>query len=75
MAIKTTILDADLLLKVQTGTDTNGKPTYTTRIVNNLNPSATDQAILDAGKGLASLQMFPLGEVSKRITTSIAEQA
>lgn len=72
MAVKTNT-ETKLIIKVQTGTTTEGKATYIQRNFENVNPSLSEDNALDIGKKLAELQKYPLGSVQRQDLVEIAE--
>ncbi len=55
MAVKKTGAATKLILKVQTGTNAKGLPTYGQRMVQNVNPALGDEDFFAIGKSLGGL--------------------
>lgn len=61
-------------IRVQIGTDGEGKPVFKTRGYNNLKPTASDEDFYAVAVGIASLQKFLVDRV-KRINEGELSQA
>lgn len=72
MAVKKNI-QCSIVLKVQTGTTTTGKASYTSRTFGDINPEISDDNVLTIGQKLAGLQKYDLGSVNREDTTEIAQ--
>lgn len=72
MAVKKNI-QCSIVLKVQTGTTTTGKASYTSRIFGDINPEISDDNVLTIGQKLAGLQKYDLGSVNREDTAEIAQ--
>lgn len=56
-----------LTLQLDHGTDDRGKNIYKTKTFSNLHDDATDASILNVANALASLQEYPLAEISMAV--------
>lgn len=65
---------ARLVIKVQIGTDENGKPVYRSRTYQNLNPLAADADVHAVGQALASLQIHPVNAIMRVDEGSLLEE-
>lgn len=65
MAVKTD-KTSKLILKVQTGTNTAGEPTYSQRSFANINPALSDDDFLAIGTAVAALQSHTVGAVNRQ---------
>ena len=72
MAVKENI-QCSIVLKVQTGTTTTGKASYTSRTFGDINPEISDDNVLTIGQKLAGLQKYDLGSVNREDTAEIAQ--
>lgn len=67
MAVNAVKYDSDLVLKVQTGTDTaTGEPIVRLRRYTRVKPDATHEAVHVVGAALAGLQVHPLVEITRQ---------
>lgn len=55
MAVQTAKVKTTLKLMAQDGTLANGAPKYVQKTFGNVNPEVTDENLLGAGKGIATL--------------------
>lgn len=74
MAVKKTGTATKLILKVQTGTDKKGLPTYGQRMVQNVNPALGDEDFLAIGKSLGGLQSHALKDVMRQDAAALTEE-
>ena len=74
MAVKKTEAATKLILKVQTGADKKGAPTYGQRMVQNVNPALSDEDFLAVGKGLGGLQSRTLKDVMRQDAAALTEE-
>ena len=65
MAVTRKNKSSALLLSVQTGTDTVGKPTYSTRVISSIDTALSDDDAHTIGTELAALQSHTLGAISR----------
>lgn len=72
MAVKKNV-QCSIVLKVQTGTTTTGKASYTSRTFSDINPEISDDNVLTIGQKLAGLQKYDLGSVNREDTAEIAQ--
>ena len=72
MAVKKNV-QCSIVLKVQTGTTTRGKASYTSRTFGDINPEISDDNVLTIGQKLAGLQKYDLGSVNREDTAEIAQ--
>lgn len=72
MAVKKNI-QCSIVFKVQTGTTTTGKASYTSRTFGDINPEISDDNVLTIGQKLAGLQKYDLGSVNREDTAEIAQ--
>ena len=72
MAVKKNV-QCGIVLKVQTGTTTTGKASYTSRTFGDINPEISDDNVLTIGQKLAGLQKYDLGSVNREDTAEIAQ--
>ena len=63
-----------LILKVVTGTNTDGTEKITQRSFKNLNPELTDDQFLAVGKKLGSLQSQPVACIARQDASSLAAE-
>lgn len=73
MAVKQNI-ECEIIVKVQTGTTATGKASYSSRSFNYINPSISEDDILDIGQKLAGLQKYNLGSVNRQDTAEIVAE-
>ncbi len=66
--------ETKLIVKVQTGTTTQGKASYSQRSFGNINPNITEDDIYDIGEKLAALQVYTLGSVHRQDLAQIAKE-
>lgn len=52
-----------LMLKVETGMGTSGKPVYKNRIFSGVKAAAADEAVYEVADALAALQSHPLDAI------------
>lgn len=71
MAIKKNA-ECEIIIKVETGITTTGKTSYSSRSFDHINPSLTEDDILDIGQKLAGLQKNKLGSINRQDTAEIA---
>lgn len=62
-----------LMLKVQTGTGTNGKPVFKTRIFTGIKAAAADEAVYEVAAALAALQLYPLDAIQRQDNGTLAQ--
>jgi hypothetical protein len=62
-----------LMVKVQTGSDTYGKPVYKSRTFNSVKAGANDQDIHDIAVALGSLQLYPVGAILREDSSELTE--
>lgn len=72
MAVKKNV-QCSIVIKVQTGTTTTGKASYTSRSFGDINPEISDDNVLNIGQKLAGLQKYDLGSVNREDTAEIAQ--
>ena len=72
MAVKKNI-QCSIVIKVQTGTTTTGKASYTSRTFGDINPEISDDNVPTIGQKLAGLQKYDLGSVNREDTAEIAQ--
>lgn len=72
MAVKKNV-ECNIVIKVQTGTTTTGKPSYASRSFGDINPEISDDNVLTIGQKLADLQKYSLGSVNREDLAEIAE--
>lgn len=73
MAVKKNV-QCSIVVKVQTGTTTTGKASYSSRSFGNINPEISDDNVLVIGQKLAGLQKYPLGSVNREDLAEIAQE-
>lgn len=73
MAVKQNI-ECEIIVKVQTGTTSTGKASYSSRSFNYINPNISEDDILDIGQKIASLQKYTLGSVNRQDTAEIVAE-
>lgn len=61
----------EIIVKVQTGTTTAGKASYTSRKFGSINPTLSNDDILEIGQKLAGLQKYTLGMVKRQEAAEI----
>lgn len=74
MAAKKTKAATKLILKVQTGTDKKGAPTYGQRMVQHMNPALSDEYFLAVGKGIGGLQSHTVHDVMRQDAAALTEE-
>lgn len=74
MAVIANSTEVDLIYKVQTGTTTEGNPTYSSRTIQNVNPELSDTDAYNVAQYIADLQIYQLGEVTKRTDVELINQ-
>ena len=74
MAVKKTETATKMILKVQTGTDKKGAPTYSQRMVQNVNPTLGDEDFLAIGKSLGGLQSHTVHDVVRQDAAALTEE-
>ncbi len=72
MAVKQNV-ETKIIIKVQTGTSSTGKATYTQRSFSNINPAITEDDVWDIGTKLGGLQKYPMGSVNRQDLAQIVE--
>lgn len=72
MAVKKNV-ECNIVIKVQTGMTTTGKPSYTSRSFGNINPEISDDNVFNIGQKLADLQKYTLGSVNREDLAEIAQ--
>lgn len=72
MAVKKNV-QCSIIVKVQTGTTTTGKPSYTSRSFGDINPEISDDNVLSIGQKLAGLQKYTLGSINREDLAEIAQ--
>lgn len=72
MAVKKNV-QCSIVIKVQTGTTTTGKASYTSRSFGDINPEISDDNVFSIGQKLAGLQKYDLGSVNREDTAEIAQ--
>lgn len=72
MAVKKNA-ECEIIIKVETGTST-GKASYSSRSFGYINPSLSEDDILDIGQKIAGLQKYNLGSVNRQDTAEIAAE-
>lgn len=74
MAVKKNA-ECEIIIKVETGTTSTGKASYSSRSFGYINPSlAEEDDILDIGQKIAGLQKYNLGSVNRQDTAEIAAE-
>lgn len=74
MAVKKNA-ECEIIIKVETGTTSTGKASYSSRSFGYINPSLAEDDILDIGQKIAGLQKkYNLGSVNRQDTTEIAAE-
>jgi len=74
MAVVAIPVQSSLRLVVQTGTDTNGDPVFSSRTYNRIKPQAPDADLFDVASALAGLQTHALYAVQRVATNELAEE-
>lgn len=74
MAVIAKNTEVDLIYKVQTGTTTEGNPTYSSRTIQNVNPEIADMDAYNVAQSIADLQTYTLGTVTKRTDVELINQ-
>lgn len=64
MAVKKNA-ECEIIIKVETGTTSTGKASYSSRSFGYINPSLAEDDILDIGQKIAGLQKYNLGSVNR----------
>ncbi|SNU93461.1 Protein of uncharacterised function (DUF1659) [Megamonas hypermegale] len=72
MAVKKNV-ECNIVIKVQTGTTTTGKPSYASRSFGDINPEISDDNVLTIGQKLSGLQKYTLGSVNREDLAEIAQ--
>lgn len=72
MAVKKNV-ECELIVKVQTGTTTTGKASYSSRSFKYINSQISEDDILAIGQKIAGLQKYTLGSVYRQDTAEVAE--
>ena len=65
MAVKKNA-ECEIIIKVETGTTSTGKASYSSRSFGYINPSLAEDDILDIGQKIAGLQKYNLGSVNRQ---------
>ena len=73
MAIEAVKPDSDLIISLATGVSADGKTTYTTKTISQLNPDCTDSDAHAVGAAIAALQSHDVGAIKKRTTVTLQE--
>ena len=63
MAVKKNA-ECEIIIKVETGTTSTGKASYSSRSFGYINPSLSEDDILDIGQKIAGLQKYNLGSLT-----------
>lgn len=66
MAVKKNA-ECEIIIKVETGTTSTGKASYSSRSFGYINPSLAEDDILDIGQKIAGLQKYNLGSVNRHL--------
>ena len=66
--------ECEIIIKVETGTTSTGKASYSSRSFGYINPSLAEDDILDIGQKIAGLQKYNLGSVNRQDTAEIAAE-
>ena len=75
MAVVEKSSEVDLIYKVQTGENSSGDATTSSRTIGNINPAATVEDMYTVASGIAGLQTYPVLEIRRRVDTVLEEQA
>lgn len=73
MAVKKNA-ECEIIIKVETGTTSTGKASYSSRSFGYIDPSLSEDDILDIGQKIAGLQEYNLGSVNRQDTAEIAAE-
>lgn len=65
--------EVDLIYKVQTGENSSGDPTTSSRTIQNINPALEEDNALDIAKSVAGLQEFPFINCILRTDKELAD--
>lgn len=65
--------EVDLIYKVQTGVNTSGDATTSSRTIGNINPNLSEDNALDIAKSVAGLQDFPFINCVLRTDKELAD--
>ncbi len=74
MAVKKTGVATKLILRVQTGTDKKGAPTYSQRTIQHVNPVLGDEDFLTLGKNIGALQAHTVHDVMRQDAAALTEE-
>lgn len=75
MAVTVKSTEVDLIYKVQTGVSSkDNSPTYSSRTIQNINPELSDTDAYNVAQYIADLQVYTLGEVTKRTDVELINQ-
>ena len=75
MAVNANPLGCRLQLRLITGQDDKGNPTYRSRSYANVKPLASDQAVYNVGSALGNLQQLELAEIRRVSEYVLVEEA
>lgn len=74
MAVQVLSLPGTLVLRLNTGVDQEGNPVYSNRRWSNVNPNANSEAVYDAARALAGLQVHALSTVQYQENSELVEE-
>lgn len=74
MAVKATINDVNLRIRLEKGTKVNGGASVKTLNFNNIRLDATSQQLYDAGSAVAALLSLPLIGVQEITTDDLTDE-
>jgi hypothetical protein len=74
MAVIKVPQSARMVVKVQTGVNSLGKPVTRLRSFKNVKPDATDADIFAVGQGLSDLQQYPVISIAREDDSDLIEQ-
>ncbi|VBB09426.1 Hypothetical protein LUCI_4716 [Lucifera butyrica] len=74
MAVANMPQSTKLVVKVQTGTNSAGKPAYKTRSYQGVKTTAADSDVYAVGQGLGNLQSYPVAAITRLDEDNLVNQ-
>lgn len=74
MAVNSTKVQSNMVLKFKTGTDENGNDVIKSQRFSKIKVNAVDDAVLNAGAGLAGLLRYPDAEVVREDISVLTQE-
>ncbi len=65
MALQVNTVESRIVLRLESGVNASGNPTYSSRTYSNVKPEAGDQDVYDIAAILAGLQSLPVVSITR----------